>query len=212
MSTPVFIMLHPNAKNITGQTYGRLVARGPVGRTPAGYVLWLCRCTCGTMVKAQQGNLSSGHTKSCGCLKKDTAGAQRVTHGDSGSAEHDTWKGMHTRCYNPRTRSYPRYGGRGIRITARWKKYEAFLHDMGRKPTPKHSIERLDNDKNYGPTNCVWATQKIQSRNTSRTRAVTYRGRTLSVATWAEVTGIPYHTLYQRICKLGWRPEDALRK
>lgn len=126
------------------------------------------------------------------------------------SPERQAWYRMRSRCNNKNSRDYKHYGGRGIYVCEQWSNsFENFLSDMGNRPSQKHSIERLDNDGPYSPDNCVWAVQKIQTRNQRRTRRLTYRGRTQSMADWAEELGISYTMIRQRL-RLGWSVEDAL--
>lgn len=134
----------------------------------------------------------------------------RVMHGDSQSAEYKIWGGILSRCNNPRHTPYPFYGGRGIRVCDRWLQYENFLADMGRRPSPKHSIDRIDNDGDYAPENCRWAVMSEQWRNTRRTRLVSFRGKTQCLKDWATELGINYSTLHTRITRYGWPVQRAL--
>jgi hypothetical protein len=104
--------------------------------------------------------------------------------------EHDAWRGMLARCRNPRHPSYKNYGGRGITACERWNSFENFLDDMGKRPSPKHSLDRIDNNGNYEPGNCRWATRREQANNTRMNRFVTFDGRTMTLAQWARETGI----------------------
>jgi hypothetical protein len=141
-------------------------------------------------------------------------------HGDSvrgqKTAEHSIWEGIRKRCTNPNYHAYPRYGGRGIRVCDRWLDpeigYANFLADMGRRPSPKHSIDRYpDNDGNYEPGNCRWATVDEQNTNKSSTVKITAFGKTLCLFEWARETGIKAATIRYRI-KQGWVPELAVSK
>lgn len=116
---------------------------------------------------------------------------------------------MHRRCDTPSVRSYPRYGGRGIRVCERWKSFLNFLRDMGPRPSPLHSIERTDNDGNYEPSNCKWATASEQARNRSTSRKVTALGETRSLAEWSERLGVSRETIAMRL-DLGWSPDRAM--
>lgn len=133
-----------------------------------------------------------------------------VTHGLSRTLEYRIWRGMITRCTNPNRESWKKYGGRGISVCARWRSsFESFLADMGPRPSPRHSIEREDNDGNYEPGNCRWATATEQGRNTRRTKLWEHDGRRLTVMGWSEVTGMSERALWGRI-QLGWPIERVL--
>ena len=134
-------------------------------------------------------------------------------HGDAGGGkkarEYSAWGAMIQRCTNPKTVHYDRYGGRGIKVCDRWlNSYVDFLADMGRCPAGME-IERIDNDGNYEPGNCCWATRKAQNRNTSLCRLLTFRGQSLAVAEWAEILGINHRTIMSRL-NMGWSEERAL--
>lgn len=202
----------------TGNRYGRLavVCEAAGGKR----VMWLCNCDCGARdVRVQAGDLRSGHTKSCGCLAVEAArrkGHANATHGESShggrdaSAEYSAWSSMIQRCTNQKGAGYHRYGGRGIAVCDRWRtSYETFLADMGRRPSPQHSVDRKDNDGNYEPGNCRWATVKEQGRNRRTNHTITARGRTATLIEWAELSGIRAGTIYERL-RRGWSDERAV--
>ena len=122
--------------------------------------------------------------------------------------EYRIWIAMKSRCNNPSTASYERYGGRGIRVSSKWDTFEAFYEDMGPRPSKKYSIERINNDGDYEPGNCRWATESEQKRNTSQTHLITFNKRTQCMADWAKELGIAPHTLYNRLQK--WPLEIAM--
>jgi hypothetical protein len=126
--------------------------------------------------------------------------------------ERNIWRAMRNRCLNPKAKGYHRYGGRGIAICDRWRdSFEAFMEDMGPRPSLKHSVERKDNGGNYEPGNCVWATQYVQCRNMRTNRMITFEGVTLCAKDWAAKVGMSYKVLSWRLNN-GWSPEQALTR
>lgn len=136
-------------------------------------------------------------------------------HGHRGqdrfTPEYNSWYGMVQRCTNPNRRYYHRYGGRGISVCERWKKFENFIADMGLKPTPQHSLDRIDNDGDYTPENCRWATQSEQMRNSNIGQDLTINGVTKKVREWGAEYGIPGSTIRDRL-RYGWPAKDAVTK
>lgn len=190
--------------------YGRLTV---VDRESATRVT--CVCSCGSGPRSYRAaSLRSGNTSSCGCLAKERqaeVGHSLATHGMSGTSIYKTWAEMRSRCSNPENKSYPRYGGRGIAVCARWdKSFEAFLADMGDRPSPTSTLDRIDNDGNYEPGNCRWATKREQTRNRSVAKNVTFSGITLPLLDWCERYGASYSMVHSRIFKHGWPLELAL--
>lgn len=123
---------------------------------------------------------------------------------------YDTWRAMIRRCHNPAAGNYPRYGGRGITVCQAWRdSFDAFLEDVPPRPTAGHSLERIDNNRGYEPGNVRWATAAEQARNRRDNHYLTARGRTLLLEEWAEITGIPKSTLFNRIAA-GWPDEQVI--
>jgi len=174
-----------------------------------------CRCSCGTIKTVQRSGLLSGNIRSCGCLVRDN-NEQRTKHGcarnNKVTKEYTCWLGMISRCENPNYIDYNLYGGRGIKICKRWRdSFEAFLQDMGCKPSPKHSIDRIDTNGNYEPGNCRWSNLKEQGRNKRNNVIFTHDGYTATQSEWSERTGISVATIRQRLLA-GWSIADALTK
>lgn len=177
---------------------------------------WVCICDCGNQILALGIHLRSEHTKSCGCLGAELAYRRLLVHGERKkgqpwTTEYRTWMGIKSRCYDQSSQDYRLYGGRGIKVCSRWRNsFANFLMDMGRKPSPKHSIDRFpDNNGNYEPGNCRWATPTQQTRNTRRNRCLNFSGETLPMCDWADRLGLNRGTLLSRI-RANWSIERAL--
>lgn len=194
--------------DLTGQRYGRLVVlRRAEKRKP---VVWKCRCDCGTIKDIRAGQLRTGKTRSCGCIALERIGQLRRSHGMSKMAEYKIWKDIKKRCFNPNHAAFKDYGGRGISVAREWRdSFPAFLEHIGPRPSPGHSVDRIDNSKGYEPGNCRWATHAEQSRNSRQNRMITHQGMTLTVTDWAALVGIDSKIVFMRL-KYGWDPVDAL--
>lgn len=192
--------------DLTRKTFGRLTVLHRVGSSPLGKTVWSCRCECGEELVVVGSNLTSGNTESCGCLHLDTI----TRHGGYETSEYRIWDGMKGRCLNPDNDAYGDYGGRGIRVCDRWRdSFAAFLEDVGPRPSPLHSLDRIDVNGHYEPNNVRWATHKVQQRNRRNNRMVTFRGETRCLSEWAEIVGIDERTLFGRL-RAGWEIERAM--
>lgn len=192
--------------DLTGQRFGRLVVTEQNGVSKRGSVLWLCLCDCGQRPTVNSSHLTRGYTKSCGCLQKETIrkiGIANIKHGyrkrGRVNPNYDAWSHMNQRCMNPNDKEYKNYGGRGIKVCRRWKRFANFIEDMGERPTEKHSLDRIDNNSEYNKENCRWATKKEQAHNRRDNRLETYNGISKCVASWAEEYMIPYYSLLWRL-------------
>jgi len=177
-------------------------------RTKYGQVKWWCQCSCGSEpFKVRGDHLVGGNILSCGCVHKERV----TTHGEAGkTSEYCTWYNMKTRCLNENNVEYHNYGGRGISVCDRWlDSYENFLEDMGRKPGKTYTLDRKDNDGDYTPENCRWATKKEQGRNKRTNRLLTHNGVTQTMKEWSEELKLNYNTLIKRL-RMGWDIEKAL--
>lgn len=198
---------------LAGQKFGRLTAISDEGRASAKDRThrWLCVCECGRQVTVPGSRLVAGETRSCGCLQREiarAAGDRTRTHGLRNTSTYAIWRSMLARCENPKRKDYPRYGGRGVYVCARWHSFENFVADMGLRPDGL-SIERENNDHGYEPGNCRWATPKEQNRNTSSSRILEAHGERLTMAEWAERTGLNPQTLQARLNR-GWDTHKAI--
>lgn len=188
-------------KDLIRQTFNRLTVVSRASDSKSGNVRWDCVCTCGKSVAGVQvGNLKSGQVKSCGCLKLEVLAVIKKTHGLRSSPEYSTWSKMLQRCHNQNNPKYVIYGARGIQVCDRWRtSFDNFYTDMGPKPSPKHSIDRVDNNGNYSPENCKWATKTEQANNTRSNIVITYEGLTKTLGEWCRDLNANYHRVYGRL-------------
>lgn len=188
--------------DLKGQRFGRLVARDLEDTgTKRSPMKWRCDCDCGKQAIIVPHNLVAGNTRSCGCLRLDRVREVCSTHGQTVSRTYNIWINMRQRCGNPKHPEFHFWGGRGITVCDAWSaSFEAFLVDMGECPSGM-SIDRKENDKGYGPDNCVWASSKEQANNRRSNHLITIDGVTLSIAMWAEKSGIPYGVLNHRVAR-----------
>ena len=169
-----------------------------------------CRCDCGTVSIIRLAHLRSGGSASCGCLSREITAKTKRTHGLRHSPEYGVWNGIVQRCLNVNQDAHGRYGGRGIVMCDRWRQsFAAFYEDMGPRPSPLHSIERIDNDGNYEPGSCCWATPQQQACNRRSNHLLAFRGESLCIADWARKLGILAGTIKSRL-RSGWSIERAL--
>lgn len=192
-------ILTDRSRALEAQRFGRLTVIELV-RRENGFQYWLCLCDCGNTKVIRGDSLLTGKTLSCKCLNNEIA-SSRATHGRGGTRLYSAWNAMKQRCHNPNSTEYHNYGGRGIIVCERWRdSFENFLADMGERPEGM-SIDRIDNDGNYEPGNCRWATSAEQARNKRTNNLVTFQNRTLTVMDWARYFKIPRSTLYARVKK-----------
>lgn len=203
--------------DLSGQRYGKLVVieRTDDRRTEGGQSIihWTCLCDCGVIKAIRGTSLKIGRTSSCGCLHKELASEARTTHGKSKKRVYRIYHHMKERCYSPKDKRFSDYGGRGIAICREWKdSFESFYSwAMDNGYQDDLSIDRIDNDGNYEPSNCRWVTSIEQGRNKRTTRNLTLNGETKALSGWAEQYGIPPGRLWGRL-RAGWKLEDALTK
>lgn len=189
----------------TGTVFGRLTALEEIGD---GWVLCLCSCGKEKAIQARELKTSRRPTRSCGCLRIARTLERQLTHGGSKDPEYRSWRAMFRRCTVETHDEFRNYGGRGITVCERWNDYLNFISDMGPRPSG-HSIDRIDNNGNYEPRNCRWATQRQQNSNCRRNHRVQVHGKDMTVAQWCEVTRQNPSTVYSRLSR-GWPAERAI--
>lgn len=198
---------HLTNVDLTGQRRGMLVAIRYSHRTANGHY-WIWRCDCGNEKPIRAADVLREKQTSCGCVHV-THGA---TRGGKLSPEYMSWYGMRQRCLNPNATGYENYGGRGIKVCDRWREsFESFFADVGPRPSPDHSIDRIDSDGHYEPENVRWATRTEQNRNKRGLHMLTVDGETMCLRDWARRTNIDETTLARRVGKLGWSHERAVK-
>jgi hypothetical protein len=189
--------------DLTGKRFGSLTALSEAGRDRTRSVLWRCACDCGGERIVAAGYLNAGDVQSCGCVNRSK------THGQTSTALYVRWKAMIQRTTNPNATAYAEYGGRGITVCSEWRQFEGFARDMGPTFSPDLSIERVDVNGGYAPSNCVWAPQAQQARNRRNNKQITFQGVTMVAADWAEYLGLNRKRLYSRLAA-NWPIERAL--
>ena len=211
------------AKDVSGVRFGRLVALRRTENGPSGDTRWVCLCDCDATreVTVPVSGMVAGRTKSCGCLKRETSRASRLSHGKSGSRAYRSWVGAKDRCYNHLSAKWKDYGGRGITMCTGWRfNSSAFFADMG-DPPEGTSLDRIDVNGHYScgkcddcaarglAANCRWATPKEQMRNTRRNAVVVAHGSSATIAEWSERTGVDASAIHARVAR-GLVGEDAV--
>ena len=178
-------------KDMTGQKFGRLQVH-----SYAGYGRWNCVCSCGAWHEVIRSALIDGLTQSCGCLNQERRIA-KAKYGVSVSRipEYFVWSMIVQRCTNRRNKDWRRYGGRGITVCKRWRKFAGFFSDMGRRPSPQHTLERRNNDQGYSPKNCYWASRYQQMNNRSNNVVLEHDGFLGTRAEWARRLNMSYFQL-----------------
>jgi len=199
----------------TGERFGRLTITGFIGVGKNWVGIWECKCDCGNIVNVRYNSLYSGYTRSCGCLKLEMLVARSTKHGLSGghgnyTRLYQTWLHMRCRCLSPKSQDYKYYGERGVKICKEWEDYKAF-HDWAYKNgyNDNLTLDRVDNNGDYSPENCRWATRKEQAMNQRTNRKLSLHGETKTVSEWSDITGLSSACIRNRIYR-GWTEEKTL--
>ena len=200
--------------DLTGQRYSQLVV---IERTQnkGNKVRWVCKCDCGATAIVSSHELRSGKTRSCGCLQRKISGEQTAKrnfkHGQTRTPLHNSWSGMIQRCEDSNYKWFKDYGARGVTVCPEWKDFTAFAKwAVASGYKPGLSLDRINVNGNYCPENCRWATDKEQANNRRTNQIVCYNGESKTIAEWAALKGVPYHTLWNRLRVRGWPVEKAL--
>ena len=207
-------------EDLTGREFDRLkVIRYIPASEREGYGkkkdsrVWLCECSCGNTVRLRTQQLTHGKARSCGCYCKDVF-RKRIeenrTHGKKNTRLYRIWGDMKDRCFNQSAKDYPRYGGKGVNICEQWVNDFQSFYDWSIKNgySDNLTLDRIDNNGNYEPDNCRWATMKEQCRNRSNTLIIEYKGEKRPLSEWCEILNIDYHSAHWRL-KNGWSVQKS---
>lgn len=203
------------------ERYGRWTVISKAGPKSRSGVKWIFRCDCGAERAVIRNDVLAGRSKSCGCLSREVtstiAKSWTWKHGLEGQPEYRIWVDMRRRCHQPHRPDYHRYGGRGIVVCDQWRLgvgnltgFEIFYRDMGKRPSPSHTMERENNDGPYSPDNCEWALRGQQGRNRRNNHLIEIDGESVTLAEAAERFGINARTLRSRIVDGAWDPKLAV--
>lgn len=185
--------------DMTGARHAAVVGVCQVGICSSGDTKWQFRCDCGDRFDASGYAVRIGRIISCPKCSAKRSALASTKHGKTNSIEFSTWVDIQSRCYNKNRPEYESYGGRGITVCSKWlASFSAFMDDMGARPSPKHSIDRIDNDGNYEPANCRWATRVEQANNKRNNVLLEINGQIKTIAHWAKEAGVTYASVYAR--------------
>lgn len=205
-------MSNHNFVDFTGKRFGRLLVLSRANdfvSEKSKATAWNCVCDCGKAVSVRASSMVVGDTKSCGCLRRDVFVEKSSKR--TRTPEYKIYQGILARCLNQNVSRYANYGGRGIRVCKRWlDSFDNFMNDMGRRPSNSHSIERIDNNGDYCPESCKWATIEEQAKNRTSNYYIEFKGERMILNDWAKRIGINHSNLKKRIEK--WGVEVALTK
>ena len=200
--------------DLLGQRFGKLTVIARAENNKHNSAMWLCKCDCGTEKIIQGDCLLKGHTKSCGCLRASLLPILGLKHGLGKTRLHSIWLDMRRRCYKKNRKAYKDYGGRGITICDEWKDdFLSFYNwSINNGYEDNLTIDRIDVNSNYEPSNCRWITKREQCKNTRANINITYNNQTKTLSEWAEILKINYNTLHSRIKVLKYPVEKAFTK
>lgn len=197
--------------DLTGKKYTRLYVVCEKGRNKHGNVLWLCKCDCGNELLVSTNSLNTHNTRSCGCIFKEyiTSSKKNKRHGYTGTRLYTIWRDMKLRCTNDKQVGYKNYGGRGIKVCDEWLNNFVIFKDwaMNNGYNDRLTLDRINVDGDYEPSNCRWVTMKEQSNHKRNNRRIKYKGETHTISEWSELYNVSYHLIWNRL-KRGWTPSE----
>ena len=198
-------------EDLTGKKFGRLTVIGRDGTYPSGNIRWLCQCDCGGLTHATGHLLKSGTVKGCKCVSSERMKRLNTKHGGFGTRLYETWRNLNRRCYNENHKAYPLYGGRGITVCDEWREFEPFRDwALANGYAEDLTIDRIDVNGNYEPSNCRWATMKEQSNNKRNSHYIEYNGEKHTISEWADIYGVDQVKLWARLQYRNWDLKAAL--
>lgn len=196
--------------DLTGKRFGKLtVVSFNSMRGTRSY--WNCVCDCGNEKVVSSDHMKNGDIVSCGCIQRLTLPPVNKKHGMSNTRLYTIWSLMKYRCCNSSRREYKRYGGRGIKVCDEWMKFKSFMEwSIANGYSDDLTLDRIDNDGDYAPSNCRWVSMQVQAFNKSTNRYITHNGQTKTITQWASDSNMPYYVLKKRIDVLHWDFERAI--
>jgi len=197
--------------DITNIRFGKLIAIKEVGKNKSNQYMWECLCDCGKKSIVSSSNLVRNNTKSCGCFGDSYLANKTRTHGMSSTRMFKIWVGIRKRCTNKKCIAFKDYGGRGIKVCERWQDFNNFYLDMKNSYSDKLTLDRIDTNGDYEPSNCRWATNKMQSNNRRNNVFINLNGVVKTVSEWADLSGVSSKRISHRV-KNGWDAYDAIYK
>lgn len=200
--------LSTSAIDLTSKTYGYWTVLKPIGPNKHGSIMWLCRCRCGVEKSIDGQSLRKGISLSCRCKKLGAKMTRGETRKGKPTPEFSAYHGAKGRCCNANNDKFPDYGGRGIKFL--FESFEEFLAEVGRRPSPKHTLNRINNDGHYEPGNVEWADATTQSRNRRNNISITANGKTQTMIDWSAESGLKFETIVSRIYLYHWCHQCAV--
>ena len=199
-------------KDLTGMRFGRYTVIRRVENDKHANAVWLCRCDCGNEKAVVGSALRKGAVVSCGCYHKEDVSKRFTKHGMAKTRIRNIWNHVKQRCTNPNDRAFPYYGGRGITVCEEWKNDFVSFYNwaMQNGYTDELTLDRIDTNGNYCPSNCRWVTRKEQQNNTRYVHNYTINGKTKSIAEWCRIYNAPYERVRRRVVDEGWNIVDAM--